>query len=62
MAVQLGKRYGADWVETGATDKEGNPIREAGVQILVIKPGDCVLHYGGVPMELIKPTILPSAD
>lgn len=47
MAVQLGKRY-----------KDA----ESGIEILVIKPGNCDPNVDGRPMELMQPKVLPSAD
>ena len=47
MAVQLGKRY-----KDEAT----------GIELLVIKPGNCNLKVNGVDMELMQPKVLPSAD
>ncbi|MCA9822014.1 MAG: hypothetical protein KC470_05375 [Dehalococcoidia bacterium] len=47
MAVQLGKRYKDE---------------TTGVELLVIKPGNCELKIGGRDMELMHPKVLPSAD
>jgi hypothetical protein len=47
MAVQLGKRYKDE---------------QTGIELLVIKPGNCELQVGGRPMELMQPKVLPSAD
>lgn len=47
MAVQLGKRYKDD---------------ESGIELLVIKPGDCDLRVDGRPMALMQSRVLPSAD
>lgn len=47
MAVQLGKRYKDE---------------ESGIEILVIKPGECDLKIDGREMELMQPKVLPSAD
>tara|TARA_Y100000588_G_scaffold371107_1_gene442050 strand:- start:1782 stop:1925 length:144 start_codon:yes stop_codon:yes gene_type:complete len=47
MAVQLGKRYKDE---------------ETGIEVLVIKPGDCDLKVGDREMELMQPKVLPSAD
>ncbi len=47
MAVQLGKRYKDE---------------ETGIELLVIKPGDCELKVQGKEMELMQPKVLPSAD
>lgn len=47
MAVQLGKRYKDE---------------ETGVELLVIKPGNCDLKVNGKDMELMQPKVLPSAD
>lgn len=47
MAVQLGKRYKDE---------------ETGIEILVIKPGNCELRVNGRDMELMQPKVLPSAD
>ena len=47
MAVQLGKRYKDE---------------ESGIELLVIKPGDCELMVKGKEMELMQPKVLPSAD
>lgn len=47
MAVQLGKRYKDE---------------ETGIELLVIKPGDCELKVNGKDMELMQPKVLPSAD
>lgn len=32
------------------------------VELLVIRPGVCDLRYNGVPMEVLQPRVLPSAD
>ena len=45
--VQLGKRYASG---------------DATVEVLCIKPGKVELKYNGVPMELMQPKVLPSAD
>jgi hypothetical protein len=47
MAVQLGKRYKDE---------------TSGIELLVIKPGNCDLNVSGRPMELMQPKVLPSAD
>lgn len=47
MAVQLGKRYKDE---------------ETGIELLVIKPGECELKVNGKDMELMQPKVLPSAD
>ncbi|MDZ7729127.1 MAG: hypothetical protein U5Q44_13535 [Dehalococcoidia bacterium] len=47
MAVQLGKRYKDE---------------DTGIEILVIKPGECDLKVDGREMELMQPKVLPSAD
>lgn len=47
MAVQLGKRYKDE---------------ETGIELLVIKPGNCELAVGGRVMDLLQPKVLPSAD
>ncbi|MFN0149069.1 MAG: hypothetical protein ACKVT1_21410 [Dehalococcoidia bacterium] len=47
MAVQLGKRYKDE---------------ETGIELLVIKPGNCDLQVKGKAMELMQPKVLPSAD
>ena len=47
MAVQLGKRYKDE---------------STGIELLVIKPGNCELNVGGRDMELMQPKVLPSAD
>lgn len=47
MAVQLGKRYKDE---------------ESGIEILIIKPGDCDPNVNGRPMELLQAKVLPSAD
>ncbi|MCC6387651.1 MAG: hypothetical protein U0547_04575 [Dehalococcoidia bacterium] len=47
MAVQLGKRYKDE---------------QTGIELLVIKPGNCDLSVSGRPMELMQPKVLPSAD
>lgn len=67
MAVQLGKRYAqviAEFGEDGTpkVDDKGQPVTKNGVELLVIKPGDCNLFYEGVPMALMQPKVLPSAD
>ena len=46
-SVQLGKRYKDE---------------QTGIELLVIKPGNCDLSAGGRPMELMQPKVLPSAD
>ena len=47
MAVQLGKRYKDE---------------ETGIEVLVIKPGECELKVDAREMELMQPKVLPSAD
>ena len=47
MAVQLGKRYKDE---------------ETGIEVLVIKQGDCTLKVDERAMELMQPKVLPSAD
>ncbi len=47
MAVQLGKRYKDE---------------STGIELLVIKPGECELKVNGTAMELMQPKVLPSAD
>jgi hypothetical protein len=47
MAVQLGKRYKDE---------------TTGIELLVIKPGNCNLLVDTRPMELMQPKVLPSAD
>jgi hypothetical protein len=47
VAVQLGKRYKDE---------------ASGIELLVIKPGNCDLQVNGKPMELMQPKVLPSAD
>ena len=47
MAVQLGKRYKDE---------------TTGIEVLVIKPGDCEIKVDDRPMELMQPKVLPSAD
>jgi hypothetical protein len=47
MAVQLGKRYKDE---------------STGIELLVIKAGNCELAVSGRPMELMQPKVLPSAD
>ncbi len=47
MAVQLGKRYKDE---------------STGIELLVIKPGNCELKVSGHDMELMQPKVLPSAD
>ena len=47
MAVQLGKRYKDE---------------TTGIELLVIKPGDCELKVNGKDMALMQPKVLPSAD
>ena len=47
MAVQLGKRYKDE---------------ETGIEVLVIKPGDCNLKIDDREMALMQPKVLPSAD
>lgn len=47
MAVQLGKRYRDE---------------QTGIELLVIKPGNCELFVGERPMDLMQPKVLPSAD
>ncbi len=47
MPVQLGKRY-----------KDEN----TGIELLVIKPGNCELVIEGRPLTLMQPKVLPSAD
>lgn len=47
MAVQLGKRYKDE---------------TSGIELLVIKPGDCDLKVGDRAMEIMQPKVLPSAD
>jgi len=47
MAVQLGKRYKDE---------------ETGIEVLVIKPGDCELKIDDREMDLMQPKVLPSAD
>lgn len=47
MAVQLGKRYRDE---------------STGIELLVIKPGNCDLKISGRNMELMQPKVLPSAD
>lgn len=47
MAVQLGKRYRDE---------------DTGIEVLVIKPGDCDLKCDERDMELMQPKVLPSAD
>ena len=47
MAVQLGKRYKDE---------------DSGIELLVIKPGNCDLTVKGKAMELMQPKVLPSAD
>ena len=46
MAVQLGKRYKDE---------------QTGIELLVIKPGNCELKIDGREMELMQPKVLPSA-
>ena len=45
--IQLGKRYRSSGGE---------------VELLVIKAGVCDLRYNALPMEVLQPKILPSAD
>jgi hypothetical protein len=47
MTVQLGKRYKDE---------------ETGIEVLVIKPGDCDLKVDNREMNLMQPKVLPSAD
>jgi hypothetical protein len=47
LAVQLGKRYRDE---------------TTGIELLVIKPGNCNLKVDGRDMELMQPKVLPSAD
>jgi hypothetical protein len=47
MAVQLGKRYKDE---------------QTGIELLVIKPGNCELKIEGREMVLMQPKVLPSAD
>lgn len=47
MAVQLGKRYKDE---------------QTGIELLVIKHGNCELKVSGRDMELMQPKVLPSAD
>jgi hypothetical protein len=47
MAVQLGKRYRDE---------------ETGIELLVIKPGNCELKVNTRDMQLMQPKVLPSAD
>ena len=47
MAVQLGKRYRDE---------------QTGIELLVIKPGNCELKVSTRDMELMQPKVLPSAD
>ncbi len=47
MAVQLGKRYKDE---------------KTGIELLVIKPGNCNLKVDDREMELLQPKVLPSAD
>ena len=47
MPVQLGKRYKDE---------------DSGIEVLVIKPGDCDLKVDEREMELMQPKVLPSAD
>ena len=47
MAVQLGKRYRDE---------------QTGIELLVIKPGNCELKVNARDMELMQPKVLPSAD
>jgi hypothetical protein len=47
LAVQLGKRYKDE---------------STGIELLVIKPGNCNLKVSGRDMELMQPKVLPSAD
>ncbi len=47
MAVQLGKRYKDE---------------ESGIEVLVIKAGECELKIDDREMELMQPKVLPSAD
>lgn len=47
MAVQLGKRYKDE---------------TTGIELLVIKPGNCELKVAERDMELMQPKVLPSAD
>ena len=44
MAVQLGKRYKDE---------------DTGIEVLVIKPGDCDLKCDERDMELMQPKVLP---
>ncbi len=62
MAVQLGKRYGADYMDTGTKNAAGEPIMTPRVEVLVIKPGNCIPVYNGETMQIITPQVLPSAD
>ena len=47
MAVQIGKRYKDE---------------TSGIELLVIKAGNCELKVDGRPMDLMQPKVLPSAD
>lgn len=47
MPVQLGKRYKDE---------------DSGIEVLVIKAGDCDLKVDDRDMELMQPKVLPSAD
>ncbi len=47
MAVQMGKRYKDE---------------ETGIEVLVLKAGDCDLRVDERDMELMQPKVLPSAD
>ena len=45
--VQLGKRYRS---------------ADEALEVLVLKAGTCDLRYDGLPMQLLQPKVLPSAD
>ncbi len=47
MANQLGKRYKCE---------------TCGTEALCLKAGDGTVHCCGVPMALLQPKVLPSAD
>ncbi len=47
VANQLGKRFTCE---------------KCGSEVLCIKPGDGAVECCGVPMELMQPKVLPSAD
>lgn len=47
MAVALGKRYRDEQTQ---------------IEVLCIKPGDCVLNVDARGMEELQPKVLPSAD